>query len=310
MTTLLFCINVFVWGFSWIAITFQVNEAPVEVALFYRMVLAGLVLFAVLAASGRLKPVTLRDQPFFALTGLCLFCINYLLVYSGTGYIASGVVALVFSMATVFNALNSLVFFNDRLSPRFIAGAACGMAGLGCMFWHDLAELDFTSSSLIGGGLVLAGTYIFSLGNMVSRRNMSAGLSLPTTTAWSMGWGALYLAFYMLISGQGVSLDYSLSFYVALAYLAIPGTVIGFLTYLEVVKRLGAPLAAFSTILYPAIALVVSTFVEDYRWSLTALAGLVLIACGNALVFTPAAWSIEVIRRLQLTLGAAKRVAL
>ncbi|HKJ62191.1 MAG TPA: DMT family transporter [Hyphomicrobiales bacterium] len=299
MTAFLFCINVLVWSFTWIAITVQVKEAPVEIALLYRMAMAGFMLFAILAVSGRLRSVTLRDQPFLALMGFCLFCFNYLLVYSGAGYIASGVVALVFSMATVFNAFNSMVFFGERQSLRFVIGAFCGMTGLGCMFWRDMMQLDFTSSSLVGGGLVLAGTYIFSLGNMVSRRNMKAGLDLPTTTAWGMAWGTLYLALYTLMRGHEVSLNYSLGFYLALTYLAIPGTVIGFLTYLEVVKRLGAPLAAFSTILYPAIALTISTIVENYQWSLAAVIGLALIAFGNLLVFAPAALIRSVIRGLQ-----------
>ncbi len=300
MTAFLFFINVLVWSFTWIAITVQVKEAPVEIALFYRMAVAGFMLFAILAASGRLRSVTWRDQPFLALMGFCLFCFNYLLVYSGAGYIASGVVALVFSTATVFNAFNSMVFFGERQSLRFVIGAFCGMAGLGCMFWRDLAQLDFTSSSLVGGGLVLAGTYVFSLGNMVSRRNMKAGLDLPTTTAWSMAWGTLYLALYTLMRGHEVTLNYSLGFYLALAYLAIPGTVIGFLTYLEVVKRLGAPLAAFSTILYPAIALTISTIVENYQWSLAAVIGLALIAFGNLLVFAPAALIRGIVRGLHI----------
>lgn len=300
MTAFLFFINVLVWSFSWIAITVQVKEAPVEIALFYRMALAALVLFAFLAASGRLRAVTWRNQPFLALMGFCLFCLNYLLVYSGAGFIASGVVALVFSTATVFNAFNSMIFFGDRQSLRFVAGAVCGMAGLGGMFWRDLVQLDFTSSSLIGGGFVLAGTYIFSLGNMVSRRNMTAGLDLPTATAWAMAWGTLYLTIYTLIRGHEISLNYSLGFYLSLAYLAIPGTVIGFLTYLEVVRRLGAPLAAFSTILYPAIALTISTFVENYQWSLAALIGLMLIAFGNLLVFAPASLIRGVARSLQI----------
>ncbi|MBX2806288.1 MAG: DMT family transporter [Hyphomicrobiales bacterium] len=310
MTAFLFGINVLVWSFSWIAITVQVREAPVEIALFYRIVVAAIVLFAVLAATGRLRAVTWRDQPFFFLTGLCLFCCNYLLVYSGAGYIASGVVALVFSTATVFNAFNSMIIFGERQSLRFVFGAFFGMAGLGCMFWRDLVHLDLTSSSLAGGGLALAGTYVFSLGNMASRRNTSAGLDLPTMTAWALIWGMLLLGGCVLARGQSITLDYSANFYLALAYLAIPGTVIGFLTYLEVVRRLGAPLAAFSAILYPAIALTISTFVEDYRWSLAAIIGLVLIAVGNILVFAPAAMIRDALRQLRLLLGRSKTAEL
>lgn len=287
MTAFLFITNVLVWGFTWIAITFQIREAPVEIALLYRIALAAATLFFVLAIRGRLRWVPWRQQAFLALMGLCLFCMNYMLVYSGTGFIASGVVALVFSTATVFNAFNSMVFFGERQTMRFIAGAVSGMAGLGCIFYRDVAGLELTSASLIGGGLVLAGTYVFSLGNMVSRRNMAAGLDLTTATAWSMSWGALFLAAYALMRGQHFPVNLSMEFWLSLLYLAIPGTAIGFITYLEIVKRWGAPHAAFSTILYPVIALTVSTFAEDYQWTAMAILGLMLIALGNLLVFMP-----------------------
>jgi drug/metabolite transporter (DMT)-like permease len=288
MTGFLFIVNVLVWGFSWIAITVQIRQTPPEVALLYRLGMAALVLFLVLMATGRLRRIALRQQPWLALMGLCLFCVNYMLVYNGTRFIPSGVVALVFSTATVFNAFNSMLFYGDRQSLRFIFGAMLGMAGLGCLFWHDLTQLDLGSASLIGGALVLAGTYVFSLGNMISRRNNAAGIDLPTATAWSMGWGTLFLAAGTLGRGQPLPLDLSWNWYLALLYLAIPGTAIGFLSYLEIVKRLGAPLAAFSTVLYPAIALTVSTFFEGYQWTPAAAVGLLLIAFGNMLVFAPA----------------------
>ncbi|WP_088342673.1 MULTISPECIES: DMT family transporter [Rhodomicrobium] len=287
MTGFLFSVNVLVWGFSWIAIAVQIRETSAEVALLYRLGLAALVLFLALAATRRLRRVRLHQQPYLALMGLCLFFLNYLLVYNGTSFIPSGVVALVFSTATVFNALNSMLFYGDRQSLRFIFGAVLGMAGLGCLFWRDLTQLDLGSASLIGGALVLAATYVFSLGNMVSRRNNAAGIDLPTATAWSMAWGTLFLAALTFSRGQSLPLDLSWNWYLALFYLAIPGTVIGFLSYLEVVRRLGAPLAAFSTVLYPAIALTVSTFFEGYHWTPAAALGLLLIALGNMLVFAP-----------------------
>ena len=301
MTGFLFSVNILVWGFSWIAIAVQIRETSAEVALLYRLGLAALVLFLALAATGRLRRVTMRQQPYLALMGLCLFCLNYMLVYNGTRFIPSGVVAVVFSTATVFNAFNSMMFYGDRQSPRFIVGAGLGMAGLGCLFWHDLTQLDLGSASLIGGALVLAGIYVFSLGNMVSRRNNAAGIDLPTATAWSMGWGTLFLAGVTFSRGEPWPLDLSWNWYLALIYLAIPGTAIGFLSYLEVVRRLGAPLAAFSTVLYPAIALTVSTFFEGYHWTPAAAVGLLLIALGNMLVFAPA-------RVWEITSRASRRI--
>ena len=230
MTGFLFSVSILVWGFSWIAIAVQIRETSAEVALLYRLGLAALVLFLVLAATGRLRRVTMRQQPYFALMGLCLFCLNYMLVYNGASFIPSGVVALVSSTATVFNACNSMMFYGDRQSLRFIFGAVLGMAGLGCLFWLDLTQLDLGSASLIGGALVLAGTYVFSLGNMVARRNNAAGIDLATATAWSMGWGTLFLAALTLGRGHPLPLDLSWNWCLALIYLAIPGTAIGFLS--------------------------------------------------------------------------------
>jgi drug/metabolite transporter (DMT)-like permease len=299
MTAAIFFLNVLVWGFSWIAITFQVNEAPPEVALLYRIALAAVMLVLFLVVTGRLTRVPARQHPFLALTGLSLFCVNYLLAYTSTLYIASGVSALVFSTVTVFNALNSMIFYGERQGPRFVLGVVAGIGGLACMFWRDLVALDLTSASLIGGGFMLAATSVFSLGNMMSRRNNAAGIDLPTATAWSMVWGSVFLLVYVLAQGHTLSLDYSASFYAALLYLALPGTVIGFLAYLEIVKRIGAPLAAFSAILYPAIALTVSTFVEGYEWTPASVAGLMLIAAGNMLVFMPPAFVAPLTRRLR-----------
>ena len=63
MTGLIYGVNVLVWGFSWIAITVQVRYVPAETALLYRIVLAAVILFAVLWASGRLRPVVDRILP-------------------------------------------------------------------------------------------------------------------------------------------------------------------------------------------------------------------------------------------------------
>ena len=293
MTGLIYSVNVLVWGFSWIAITVQVRYVPAETALLYRIVLAAVILFAILWASGRLRPVTRAQQPWLALMGLCLFCVNYLFVYNGARFIPSGLVALIFSTATIFNAFNSMIFFGERQTLRFLAGALLGIAGLGCLFWGDLAQLGMGGEALIGGALVIGATYTFSLGNMISRRNNAAGIDVATATAWSMGWGSLFLVIFTAVRGTALPIDLPLDFYVALLYLAIPATVVGFLAYLEIVRRIGAPLAAFSAVLYPAIALTVSTFFEGYAWTPTAAVGLLLIAFGNILVFAPArTWQI------------------
>ena len=74
----------------------------------------------------------------------------------------------------------------------------------------------------------------------------------------------------------------------SLLYLAIPGSVIGFTAYLLLVGRMGPDRAAYCTVLFPVVALTVSSVYEDYRWSAMALGGLALVIAGNLLAFLPA----------------------
>lgn len=290
LSAALFITSVLIWGFTWYAITFQLGEAPVEVALAYRFGLASATLFLVLGVSGWLRRIKCRQQPYLALTGLCMFCVNYILIYPATGLIASGLVALLFSTSTICNAVNCAIFYHERPGRRTIAGALLGIGGLACLVAPDLAGLELGSSMLAGVGLVLIGVYSFSLGNMISLRNSRVGLHLPSSVAWSMAWGTAFLTIDALARGAPFPVDLSGAFLIALLYLAIPGSAIGFLTYLALVDRLGPARAAFTTVLYPVIALTVSTVFEDYRWTLTAVLGVLLIALGNALVFAPRAW--------------------
>ena len=76
-----------------------------------------------------------------------------------------------------------------------------------------------------------------------------------------------------------------ISYIGSLLYLAIPGSVIAFSCYLLLVGRIGPQKAAYSTVLFPLVALAMSTLFESYEWSPIALAGVAMVIAGNILVF-------------------------
>jgi drug/metabolite transporter (DMT)-like permease len=73
----------------------------------------------------------------------------------------------------------------------------------------------------------------------------------------------------------------------ALLYLAVFGSVIAFTAYLELVARIGPSQAAYATVLFPIVALVLSTVFEGYRWSALGVLGLALCLMGNVVIFSP-----------------------
>ena len=140
-----------------------------------------------------------------------------------------------------------------------------------------------------GLAFALAGTLCFSTGNLLSARIQALGETPALTNAWGMLVGTIALVAGCAAAGVSMAFDASPAYVGALLYLAIPGSVIGFTAYLSLVGRLGPERAAYCTVLFPLVALTISSVVEDYRWTAPALAGLVLVMAGNVLVFRRAA---------------------
>jgi drug/metabolite transporter (DMT)-like permease len=113
------------------------------------------------------------------------------------------------------------------------------------------------------------------------------GLKPALTNTWAMLIGSTTLGVGALALGMPFALDPSPRYLGALLYLAIPGSVIGFTAYLLLVGRIGPDRAAYSTVLFPVVALTISTIYEGYHWTPITLGGLTLILCGNLLAFVP-----------------------
>lgn len=285
MNLSLYLMTVLIWGTTWIAIKLQLGEVAVAASIVYRFALAAAVLFVVLALSGRLQKLDARGQAICLAQGLCLFCINFLCFYTASQWIPSGLIAVIFSTATLWNALNARLFFKQRIAANVLAGGALGLAGLGLLFWPELAGHAASRETLLGIGLALIGTLCFSAGNMLSSLQQKAGLKPWTTNAWGMLYGALILSAICVLSGTPFTFEWSTRYVGSLLYLAIPGSVIGFTAYLTLVGRMGPERAAYCTVLFPVVALNISVFLEGYQWTLTALFGLLLVMLGNVLVF-------------------------
>jgi drug/metabolite transporter (DMT)-like permease len=285
MNLSLYLLTVLIWGTTWIAIKLQMGEVAIAASIAYRFALAAAVLFALLWLSGRLQRLDKRGQLICLVQGLCLFCLNFLCFYTASQWIPSGLVAVIFSTATLWNALNARLFFKQRIAANVLLGGALGLGGLGLLFWPELAGHETSRESLLGIGLALLGTLFFSAGNILSSLQQKAGLKPLTTNAWGMLYGALMLVAICLASGTPFAFEWNARYIGSLLYLAIPGSVIGFTAYLTLVGRMGPERAAYCTVLFPVVALNISVFVEGYQWTAPALLGLALVMLGNVLVF-------------------------
>lgn len=281
-----YCLTVLIWGLTWTAIRLQVESAPVDLSVFYRFVLASAVALGGLALLRRLPRLSLRQHGWLVLQGLTLYSINFLLIYRAAESMTSGLLAVVFSLAALFNAFNGRLLMGLRPSPRIYPAVALGISGVALLFWHDLSLGNATLAGIL---FALGGTYWFSLGNLISLKVRSAGIPLLAGNAWAMFYGALVLGPWCLVQGVDWVVPESATFWGATLFLAIPGSIIAFFSYITVIRTLGADKAGYATVLFPVVALSVSTWLEGFVWTGTAVIGALLALLGNYVLFRKAA---------------------
>jgi len=285
MNLALYLLTVLIWGTTWLAIKWQIGTVPPPVSIAWRFAIATLVLFALIRLLRRPLRPPAGTWPFLVAQGVALFCLNFLCFYYAEHYVASGLVAVVFSLAPLLNAVNGRIFMGRPLRPQVVAGALLGLAGIVALSLQQMQGHLEDAQAWAGMGLALLGTLCFSTGNLLSTRMSAMGLHPLTANAWAMLIGTVVLLLGSLAAGLPLSLQADGRYLGALLYLAIPGSVIGFTAYLVLVARIGPDRAAYCTVLFPFVALAASTLFEDYRWSPLAVAGLALVVAGNLVVF-------------------------
>ncbi|MGG1945774.1 EamA family transporter [Trinickia sp. NRRL B-1857] len=285
MNLALYFATVLIWGTTWIAIKWQTGVVAPPVSIAFRFILASIVMLALVRLMRRPMRPPRAAWPLLFGQGLALFCCNFLCFYYAEQIVPSGLVAVVFSTAPLFNAVNGRIFMGRALQPSAIVGAVLGLIGILCLFAPQMAEHAGDRTMWVGLGITLVGTMCFSIGNLLSSRMQSMGLHPTVTNGWAMLIGACVLTVGSLAAGFSFQPEWTPRYIGALLYLAVPGSVIGFTTYLMLVGRIGPERAAYCTVLFPFVALAVSTVFEGYRWSVPAGAGLALVVLGNLVAF-------------------------
>jgi len=281
---ILYSLTVVIWGSTWIGIKYQLGVVDPMASVAHRFLLSALLIWLFLLLRRQTLRLRWRDHPFLLLQGLCLFCANYYLVYHAEMELTSGLVAVVFSSLMMFNVINSALFMGSRIHAGVVFGGLIGLMGMAAVFWPELDALDLSDKNFIALLYCLTGTALASFGNIIAARNRRHDIPVLVTNTWAMGYGAVAMYLAAIFSGTSITVDWSAPYILSLLYLSIFGSVIAFWAYLTLIGRIGADRAGYANLVFPLVALLISTFVEDYEWTLPALLGMVTVVVGNWLV--------------------------
>ncbi len=284
----LYLITVLIWGSTWIAINYQLGDVAPEASVSYRFALAALILF-VFAKMKRLPMLfSMKQHGLFAAFGICLFGLNYLLLYNAQQHINSALACIAFSTLMLMNILNAKVFFKTNITKQVYLGGAFGLLGIVTLFWPQLTDIELGAATFLGLGLCLLGTLSASIGNMLSIKNQKNNIPIVQANAWGMLYGAIFTSMAVVVQGKQFTFSFDPAYLSSLVYLSLFGSVIAFGCYLSLMTRIGAHKTSYANIIFPAIAVLISTVVEGFAWSEYTVIGLSFVLLGNLVVLTKA----------------------
>ncbi|NIJ15830.1 DMT family transporter [Sphingobium vermicomposti] len=276
-----FLLVVLIWSSTWIVIRDQLAAVPPSWSVCYRFLLGGIgmALFARL----RRVPLTLPWQglAFATLLGLAQFVLNFNFVYRAEHYLTSGVVATVYALLLIPNSLLAWIAFRQPVSRSFILGSMVAIVGIAMLLLREYRAAPVSSDAvLLGIALSTAGLFSASAANVMQGMDIARRLPMVAVLTWAMLIGSGIDAVFAWITVGPPVVEWRAGYLFGIAWLGIAGSVITFPLYFQLIQRMGAGRAAYTSVLIPVIAMLISTVTEGYRWTTLSLAGGLLAVVG------------------------------
>lgn len=280
---LLFSLCSLIWGSTWMAIGYQINAVDTTVAVAWRFTLAALCLGIICVVRRLPMRFSFNLHLRMATVGLLLYCLNYSLLYYAQHYIVSALLALMSTCIIYFNVLLRRWWYGHPIRLEVVAGATVGGSGMALLFVPEFQQLAINDGLILGVTLAMLSFLLAATGNVMSERILLKQVPVMTMNFYAMSYALLFLYPSALLQDAAFVLPSAPSFYLSLFYLAIVGTVAAFGLYMQLLKQMGADKAAYVVLVYPLVALVLSTLFEGYQWTVFSALGVVVVIVGSAL---------------------------
>lgn len=269
------------WGGTFLAIRVAVLQVPPLFAGGVRFFLAGAALYLFMRLRGHPSP-TLRQWRSIALTSLCLFVATYAALFWAEQYVPSGVASVI--EATLPLTAMVLEVFIFRQQPfRLRTGAALLLGFLGVAWLLLRNQHSFPVFPCL---VILASGTVWSLGAVLTRSMQRPG-SLPLTAGAQMMLGGMVLLALSQATGELRTLPHITPHAaVALLYLIVAGSLVGFTAYVWLLGRMPVTRVASHAYVNPLIALALGHFLAQETLTPSMMLASTLVIASVVLILT------------------------
>jgi drug/metabolite transporter (DMT)-like permease len=284
----------FIWGTTWIAIKFNLDDMPRFTSLGLRLLIASLLYLGAARWQGLSVPWSGRDLGLYSFFALAIHTAPLALIYTASGGaspsqdpgLPSGLTAVLFSTLPLFVAVGGHFFVpGERLTIRRGIGVVLGFVGVAVIYAREvelgLRDLSWRMS------LVILASLLTACGNLVLKRvARDYALSVLNGATMAIGAGAVLAA--AIVAERDVPVRWTVRGVGTLLYLAVAGSVVAYSVYYWLIQRIEVTRLALMAFATPVIAVTIGTVVGGEPLSGGLVSGGSLVLAGIGLVlFSP-----------------------
>jgi len=261
------------WGTTFLAIRIAVQEVPPLFAAGCRFFVAGVVLYGFMRVKGQPRPQA-KQWRSLALIGLLMFVAEYGPLFWAEKYVPSGVTSvLAASVPLITIVLEILVFRQQRFRWSLLGAALLGFGGIAVLLLPS-GERHFGIFPCIA---ILMGTIGWSLGSVLNR-SLELPESRPLTSGAAMMLGGAGLLLLSAMFGEMHPLPHvSLRAGLAILYLIVFGSLLGFTAFVYLLGRMPATRVASYAYVNPIVAVALGYFVAGEAITVRMLIGAAIV---------------------------------
>lgn len=276
------CLLALAWGAIFLFIAIALREMTPLWIVFHRVFWAALALWALALWRGATIPRGARVWGAFLVMGALNNAIPFTLITWGQTEIESGLASILNATTAFFGIAVAAIFLADEaLSPRRVAGALIGVAGVAVIMGRE--ALGGFDPRALGQLAILGAALSYAFAGVWARKRLG-GLT-PLVSAAGMLTGSSLIMGPLACFAEGAP-DLSLAplTIAALAYSALIGTVIAYLLYYRILAAAGSGTLLLVTVMMPPISILLGALVLGERLGPEIYLGCLLIGGGLMVV--------------------------
>jgi len=285
-------------GSTWIGTKVGIDVVPPLLFAGSRFTAAGALLLLFSWRNGEVRGFQVQDCRRFVAVSLLMITLCYGPLFWGMQYIDSGTAAVLeMSLTPIALLCFALLLREERLDLSRILAIALGVSGLIVLFWPSAAATHvakpeaFAGASLCGAFAVAIAAFTYGYGSVLARPPLRSHPAMFVAGVTTLIGGVALLSVALLFEPGAISAlsgTWGTTAWLGWSFLVIFGSLIGYTTYMRLLRDIGSSRPGSYAFVSPVIAVALGALIFSEDVTISDVIGIIVMLSGAYLAMAEA----------------------